>query len=202
MSSSSTKISVSDILCEFFEVALHNVLYAKKLYPETIFERKRKYGVAVFQCIHPEVNEYINQCLKAVGFHTKNRKLKRLFVCFHNDDTIFEKYVFEVLDLINCVESDGFLVDLEQSLRDFMLKLHSSQSYTDDLPGDCTFSVRLETSAYSSLEFNQQPAFEDFPWIELREEKENNVISPDIIPVHTVKTEFLTVQMYIEREAL
>ncbi|XP_018562641.1 mitotic spindle assembly checkpoint protein MAD2B [Anoplophora glabripennis] len=199
MSLASVKINVADILCEFFEVILHNVLYIRKLYPETIFVPKKKYGVVVYQSVHPDLNEYINQCLRAVAFHAKNNKLKRLFVCFH-DDVIFEKYVFEVLELTNFVESDPFLVDLEQSLRDFMLKLHSSQNYLEDLSDNATFSVRIETTAYSSLEFNQNPAFENFPWIELSEENGNYVSSPDIVPIHSVKTSFLTVQVYVEKE--
>ncbi|KAJ8929976.1 hypothetical protein NQ314_017299 [Rhamnusium bicolor] len=197
---SSVKITVTDILCEFFEVIVHTVLYTRKLYPETIFVPKRKYGVAVYQSIQPDVNEYINQCLKAVNFHAKSNRLKRLFICFHVEERIIEKYVFEVLSLINFVEGDSFLVDLEQSLRDFILKLHSSQTYLDELPGDSSFSVRIQTTAYSSVEFNQDPAFEDFPWIELRENKDTTVRSADIVPLYTIKTPFISLQMFIEKE--
>lgn len=97
-------LGVADILCEFFEVILHSILHTRKLYPETIFVAKKKYGLAVYQSIQPEVNEYITECLKAISFHAKNNRLKRLFVCFHNEDTIFEKYVFEVLELTNFIE--------------------------------------------------------------------------------------------------
>ena len=37
----------ADILCEFLEVAVHQILYNRELYPLGIFERKRKYNVPV-----------------------------------------------------------------------------------------------------------------------------------------------------------
>ncbi|KAJ8958908.1 hypothetical protein NQ318_019676 [Aromia moschata] len=181
---SSDRISVSDIVCEFFEVIVHSILHARKLYPETIFSTKRKYGVAVYQSVHPDINEYINQSLKAVHFHAKNNHLKKFFC----------KYVFDVVNIVNFVESDPFLVELERSLRDFIVKLHTTQNYLDDLPDETSFSVRIETTAYSSLEFNQEAEFEDFPWIEL-DSDEICDSSADIVPLHTVKCPFLTLQI-------
>ncbi|CAG9814009.1 unnamed protein product [Phaedon cochleariae] len=101
---STQKISSADILSEFFEVLVHNIIYQKKIYPDTIFTAKKKYGILVYQSIHPDVNEYINQCMKAVNFHARKKQLKRLFLCFHSDQAIFEKYVFEVLHLSDFVE--------------------------------------------------------------------------------------------------
>ncbi|KAJ8974092.1 hypothetical protein NQ317_011611 [Molorchus minor] len=196
---SGAKITVANILCEFFEVVVHNILYARKLYPETIFAAKKKYGIAVYQSIHPDVNDYINQSLKAVNFHAKNNHLKRLYVCFHKSEKISEKYVFEVLNISNHVESDPLLVEVEQSLRAFLVKLNTSQNYLEDLPDDSTFSIRLETTAYSRLEFNQEPAFEDFPWVEVNEQ-DKSIESPDIVPLHMLKCPLLSLQMFVGRE--
>lgn len=89
----------SDILCELIEVLIHNILYARKVYPDTIFSRRRKYGIPVFQCIQPDVNNYINEALKAVFFHTKKNQLKNIFLCFQSGGSVSEKYVFDVVDL-------------------------------------------------------------------------------------------------------
>lgn len=96
--------AILDVLCEFVEILIHNVLYVKKIYPEAIYETRRKYGIAVHKSIHPEVNEYIKECLTAIRFHAKNNQLNRIFLCFHIDNNILEKYVFDVVDLKNSFE--------------------------------------------------------------------------------------------------
>ncbi|VEN59880.1 unnamed protein product [Callosobruchus maculatus] len=188
----------ADILCEFFEVAIHNILYVRKLYPASIFTAKKKFGVPVYQCIHPHVNDYIGNSLKAVSFYLKKNDLKRLFVCIHTQNHLFEKYVFEVLATKNIVDSDPLLVEFEKSLRSLMLNLFTSEQYVDELPEDTTFSVRLQTTAHSSLELDQNPSFEDFPWVEIKQ-KANKVENADIIPVYTVESDVINFQLYIEK---
>lgn len=51
-------------------------------------------------------------------------------------------------------------MDLEQSMRNSILKLHASQAYLTDLSDEASFSIRLETTAYSNLEFNQEARYE------------------------------------------
>lgn len=86
-----------DILLEFLEVAIHSVLYSRKLYPDSIFVAKKKYGVAVFQAVHPDVAKYIQECLKAVAFHASKKQLKQVLVCFEADDIVTDRLVVDVL---------------------------------------------------------------------------------------------------------
>lgn len=69
----------ADLLADFLEVAVHLILYARNVYPPTIFERKKKYDVPVRLSRHPELNKYIsevaqvrdvfvNVCLCALAF--------------------------------------------------------------------------------------------------------------------------------------
>ena len=41
-----------DIVVEFFEVAIHCILYNRDLYPQGVFEKRKKYNVPV------QVSEY------------------------------------------------------------------------------------------------------------------------------------------------
>lgn len=100
---------VSNIVCEFLEVAIHNVLYLRKLYPDAIFEPKRKYGVVVYYSRHPELNDYIIQCLKAASFHLKRNQLRSVFVCFHIDEQLVEKYNFDICEI--CDGFEGFYLN-------------------------------------------------------------------------------------------
>ena len=51
---------VAEILLEFWEVAVHTVLYIYELYPRDIFEERRYGSMPVFQSRHPDVNEYVS----------------------------------------------------------------------------------------------------------------------------------------------
>lgn len=86
-------------LCEFFEVVIHSILYSRKLYPESIFGPISRYGINVYRCTDTEINEYINESLKAVDYHIRKGHLQKLFICFHTDKLLYERYVFEFVDL-------------------------------------------------------------------------------------------------------
>ncbi|XP_072385198.1 mitotic spindle assembly checkpoint protein MAD2B [Diabrotica undecimpunctata] len=194
----SVKLAPSDILCEFLEVVIHNIVYIRKLYPETIFSRKRKYGVVVYQCIQPDVNNYITEVLKSVSFHSKKSQLKTIFICFFSAGSVQEKYVLEILNLKNIIDADPLLIDLEQCMRNFILRLHNTINYLDDLSEDATFSVQLQVTTYSNLEFNQTPNYDHFPWVEVNK-TENICHSADIVPVHTIESDIFNLQIYIEK---
>jgi mitotic spindle assembly checkpoint protein MAD2B len=49
------------------EVAIHNILYVRQIYPADLFVRRKKYDTPVFQSRHPALNEYISGAVKAVG---------------------------------------------------------------------------------------------------------------------------------------
>lgn len=51
-------------------------------------------------------------------------------------------------------------MELEQSVRNSILKLNASQFYINELPTDASFSIRLQTAYYSFVEFNQDPNYE------------------------------------------
>lgn len=85
-------------------MVIQNILHARKLYPETIFELSKLYGIPVYQCIHPELKEYINECLKSAKFYLNKRQLAKIYLCFHVGEEILEKYTFEIIDLNNLVE--------------------------------------------------------------------------------------------------
>lgn len=189
-----------DVLCEFFEVVVHNLLFIRKLYPETIFEERKKYDTLVYQCIQPQIVEYISGCLAAIKFHGVRNQLKRIFICINTETNLIEKHIIDVFALNSISNTDKYLVDLEQKFRTFLLKLHTRDSYLDDLPPDARFSIRIQVSFSSSVEFNQEPKFEDFPWIEI-EETESSIDTPDIVPLYSVDSSLLKLQMYIEKQS-
>ncbi|KAL1514130.1 hypothetical protein ABEB36_003441 [Hypothenemus hampei] len=204
MSSDEIKAEVVDIILEFLEVTIHNILYVRKLYPDVIYTLKKKYGVSVYQLIHPDLVKYIEECLKAVAFNIRNRQLKKLFICFEEDDTIIDTFVIDILSITQLSNRNQYLVDFENNLRDFMLKLHSNRYYFKEIKsGEARFSIHLQTTTLSHLEFNKIPQYESFPWILDNQLKDHLDLSIDtsmsIVPIHKIEADFLKLQIYVEK---
>lgn len=81
------------------EVAIHNILYFRKLYPDEIFIKKKVYGTAVNISQHPELNEYIKEVLicakNLIDIDQKSIKSVNLLFLNSNKKPI-EQYVFRL----------------------------------------------------------------------------------------------------------
>merc|ERR1719458_321961 len=55
-----------DILTEFIEVLIHQVLHMRDLYPASIFKKHRKFNMPLQMSIQPWVNDYIQKTLTGV----------------------------------------------------------------------------------------------------------------------------------------
>lgn len=89
-------------MTEFLEIAVHNIIRFKGIYPESIFVKKQKYGVAVFETIHPHLKEYISNCMLATNELAKEDQLLKFVICFTNGNNndfiprIVEKVTFDI----------------------------------------------------------------------------------------------------------
>jgi mitotic spindle assembly checkpoint protein MAD2B len=93
-------VTASDILIDFLEVAVHNILYVRTIYPESIFVRRKKYGIPVQMSTHPYLNEYITECLKTVRELLKKNEVRKVTVVFFDEvQRPVERFVFDILDL-------------------------------------------------------------------------------------------------------
>ena len=50
------------ILCEFLEVAFHQILFTRGVYPSGFFERRRKYGISVQVCVRACASMCVRAC--------------------------------------------------------------------------------------------------------------------------------------------
>lgn len=55
--------NIYDILLDFWEASIHNILFAQKIYPDSLYEKRLLYGARIYQCRHPDVNSYIRNVL-------------------------------------------------------------------------------------------------------------------------------------------
>ncbi|XP_063984556.1 mitotic spindle assembly checkpoint protein MAD2B isoform X2 [Diachasmimorpha longicaudata] len=198
---SQCQIVSTDILLEYLEVAFHGILYHRKIYPAEIFSRKKIYGVGIWVSDHPEVNEYLKNILEAIreALTADITSIKRLnFVLVDSEDILMEKYVFDLVKIqIDTPEIDPYFLRTEESLRTVCLKLSMMESYLKPLPENCQFFIELESHEAALVGLSENPKCEDFPWIVRNDDWNETSGKTSLLPIYTVKTEHLGVQLFV-----
>ncbi|CAG4953703.1 unnamed protein product [Colias eurytheme] len=187
---------VSDIILEFLGVAFHNVLYYASVYPRSIFETRKKYSVVVYRSMHPEVNEYIDLCLKSAAECLKSGQLKRVeFVITTNEHEPLMKFVFD-LDKNDFFDEtcDAYLVQAEQNMRAFVLNLTTLSDKFKSLPEDRSFMILLFTNESAAVAMATNPDLEEFPMIEMNEMVEFK----RILPIRRFGLRNFSIDSYVE----
>ncbi|KAJ1145290.1 hypothetical protein NDU88_011580 [Pleurodeles waltl] len=193
---------VADILCEFLEVAVHLILYVREVYPIGIFQKRKKYNVPVQMSCHPELNRYIQDTLHCVKpLIEKNDVEKVAVVILDKDHHPVERFVFEITQPpLLSVSSDSLLSHVEQLLRAFILKISVCDAMLDNNPPGCTFTLLVHTREAATRNMEKIQVIKDFPWI-LADEQDVHMQEPRLIPLKTMTSDILKMQLYVEERA-
>uniref|UniRef100_A0A8C2QNV6 MAD2 mitotic arrest deficient-like 2 n=1 Tax=Cricetulus griseus TaxID=10029 RepID=A0A8C2QNV6_CRIGR len=166
---------VADVLSEFLEVAVHLILYVREVYPVGIFQKRKKYNVPVQMSCHPELNQYIQDTLHCVKpLLEKNDVEKVMVVILDKEHRPVEKFVFEITQpplLSISIPSAG-----------------------------CTFTVLVHTREAATRNMEKIQVIKDFPWI-LADEQDVHMHDPRLIPLKTMTSDILKMQLYVEERA-
>ena len=57
---------IVDLLLEYLEALVNQILYLRQIYDRDIFQRERLYGIAVHRSRHPELTSYISESLSSL----------------------------------------------------------------------------------------------------------------------------------------
>uniref|UniRef100_A0A2R5LIV9 Mitotic spindle assembly checkpoint protein MAD2B n=1 Tax=Ornithodoros turicata TaxID=34597 RepID=A0A2R5LIV9_9ACAR len=197
-----------DVLAELLEISIHNILYTRKLYPESAFRRTRKYNVPVQLAVHPKVVEYIDNCIATAHKLLQKNELSRLAVTVMGENfKPVEQFVFEVsVKMESSTECPGqnfeceedFLLDTEALARAIILRISTSDSVLKANPKGCSFTIQLYTkeSTAMRMSLSGEPEDEKFPWIEA-DTRESEVPSGSVIPLKCTETSLGKVQLYV-----
>ncbi|XP_055333170.1 mitotic spindle assembly checkpoint protein MAD2B-like [Paramacrobiotus metropolitanus] len=170
-------VAVPELLCEFFEIAIHAILYHRELYPSGIFERKKKYEVPVWIASHPAVQEYVANCVSGIKPFINNGSVRRLMIAIFSPHSRvpLERFVFHLApddkkfsaNLMADKPSDSrkFYFEFGEALKAFMLKIAACKSYLKPLPPGCTCALQIVTDVQTQLEISEQESAACFPWI-------------------------------------
>ncbi|XP_064642286.1 mitotic spindle assembly checkpoint protein MAD2B-like [Lineus longissimus] len=192
----------TDILSEFLEVAFHCILYAREIYPNSVFERCRKYNVPVQMCCHPEVKQYIVDVIQSLKPLMDKQQLDKLALLILSVDQLpVEKFVFDISPVSNpMLSEDTYLLRLEQALRAFLLKLNVCDASLQVLPEDCTWAVQVHTENAALLGIDEQQILHEFAWIEA-DESQVKINNAKLVPLKAMTSPIMKMQLYIEESA-
>ena len=68
------KLFLKNILGEFIEVLIHQIIYLKRIYPDCIYDKRRKFNVPVFMSSQPWVNDYITGVVEDIKKNISDKK--------------------------------------------------------------------------------------------------------------------------------
>ena len=149
------------VLVDFLQGAVHQILYARKVYPPDVFERRRLFDVTVFRSRHVELNDYIKMVVDSARLLLERAELDALVVSVLGRPraaapslrpVVLERFRLDVRLSAAGASSHLDAEGLAASLRGFLLKLHVCDALLAPLPADAelSFTAELHTRATSA----------------------------------------------------
>lgn len=192
----------SEILLEFLEVAVHQILYVRRVYPEGAFVLRKKYNIPVQLSIHPGLNEYICSSLSSLSGLLKQDKISHLCVLLKDDLTPIENFFFEIKIIKDKNIEVQDYVELEQSLRSFLLKILSSSSMlTSSAVQRNTFEILVGCAADCEIDLNITDDPKAMKWVTIDTNHVYSCQEPGVLlPVKALaSSQLFDLQLIVEK---
>ena len=205
---------------DFLTVAIHTILYERAIYPQSSFLTARKYDCAVRQNRHPRVCQWIQDAVIAIESELLRSSVDRIAIVVLSPLQLpLERFVFEVsrFPVINQEEvntplaregadsAQSSLIDLQEQFRGAMSRLTVCGGQLKPLPKSCSFTIAIETKKFRDPPIGHPQHFVPVQQISKMatstnssegHEKAGKLIG--VIPVRTVETSDLHLEMWIE----
>ncbi|KAH8112952.1 DNA-binding protein [Phellopilus nigrolimitatus] len=144
-------VAIIDLRAWLVEVAVHTILYIRQIYPADAFAQCAKYGIPVFQCQEPLINDYVSEAIKAIGEEIVEDNVASITISIHSSGTPLEKFVFffdhtKQLGRKKVLPEPLPLEFVQRQLRSVLLKLNAidSQLLPLDANDDLSFSFVMK----------------------------------------------------------
>jgi len=187
-----------DILTEFIEVLVHQVLHLRDLYPASIFKKHRKFNMPVQMSVQPWVNEYIEKTLVGVRELLGRETVEMVdMVVGDEKGKRVEVYRLELGNLHSGFTSkhpEDFLEMLELGLASMIVRLGQAVSTLRPLPADSTWWIEVTTRMGEVVRmFNGGVG----DWCLAGQEERKKTEARSIVPVMALE-DSLRLQLFIE----
>ncbi|KAF9903838.1 MAD2 mitotic arrest deficient-like 2 [Lobosporangium transversale] len=97
MNEHGARVVLSDVICEFLEVAIHLILFVRGIYPPELFESTQKYGCPIRTARHPGLTSYIQQIIRSIKAELQKGTIHRIcIVTLDSTGQALDRFVFEM----------------------------------------------------------------------------------------------------------
>ena len=206
---------------DFLTVAIHTILFERAIYPHSSFLTARKYNYSVRQNRHPKVCQWIQDAVAAIESEVLRSSVDRIALVILSPSQLpLERFVFEVsrfpaikLEEINIpLNKEGLspqsrIIDLQEQFRGAMSRLAVCGGQLKPLPKSCSFTIAIEIRQSQVPPIGHPQSFipvqpmgkrNDAPPIDASKKYKSISKSTGIVPVRTVETSDLHLEMWIE----
>ncbi|KAH8550923.1 DNA-binding protein [Umbelopsis sp. PMI_123] len=203
-----TMSDIIDIAAEFVEVAIHQILFVRGLYPKEIFVIRQKYNAPVHMSRHPDINKYINHVVAACKDGIQQRIVKAVsLVVVDSQQNPIERFVFELNSIfalsphqnVDSVTTELLLPELELQLRAFLLRIDAVNSLLQPLAHNSKFSVVVDMEKSLVPASLQEKKTGVTPWIPADDGTKCDAFSgSNLIPLKSVDTGVLQMNLFVQ----
>ena len=205
---------------DFLTVAIHTILYERTIYPQSSFLTARKYNYSVRQNRHPKVCQWIQDAVTAIESELLHSSVERIALVILSPLQLpLERFVFEVSrfpvvepEEVNIplaregVSPQASVIDLKEQFRGAMSRLSVCGGRLKPLPKSCSFTIAIEIKEFQDPPIGHPQSFipvqpmdrSQGPPTSLPKDCKTANTSTDIIPVRTVETHDMHLEMWIE----
>jgi len=185
-----------DIVMEFVEVLIHQVIYLRDVYPASIFVTRRKFNLPLHMSQHPLVNEYITKVVASLKKYLSkpDADVDSVDIVVSASGGHVDRFRLEFGNLAALkssnsasVRSDQFMVELEMTLASLLLRLAQAIASMSSTQEERDWWVELGTTEQGAMRL-----MEGEVWCVAESDK-----GGDIIPVMGVQKPF-KMQLYVE----
>ncbi|KAG2184854.1 hypothetical protein INT43_000767 [Umbelopsis isabellina] len=166
---------------------------------------------------HPDINRYINHVVEACKKDMPKEAIQSVAVVIIDaQQKPIERYVFDlnavfhmsphqfpdsIITYVATVAQilEMHLPDLEIQMRGFLLRISAAQALLQPLPGNCTFSLTVDTKQPMNPDSEQEAKTGVSPWIPAEEfQKPEAFRNSNLIPLKSLNTGAIQLSLFVQ----
>ncbi|KAL9958925.1 hypothetical protein ACROYT_G036002 [Oculina patagonica] len=149
----------AELVTEFFEYGINNILYQRGIYPADSFKREQFYDMTLFKCDNKELQEYLSKVLEQVKDWLQENTLQRVVMVISQVDTdeVVERWQFDIQceNTTKATDEKGATSkppapkskkDIQREMRDVIRQITASVTFLPFLDGQCAFDLLAYTN--------------------------------------------------------
>eukprot|EP00195_Chlamydomonas_chlamydogama_P007321 CAMPEP_0202902208 /NCGR_PEP_ID=MMETSP1392-20130828/16723_1 /ASSEMBLY_ACC=CAM_ASM_000868 /TAXON_ID=225041 /ORGANISM="Chlamydomonas chlamydogama, Strain SAG 11-48b" /LENGTH=207 /DNA_ID=CAMNT_0049588941 /DNA_START=134 /DNA_END=757 /DNA_ORIENTATION=- len=147
----------AQIVSEFFQYAVNNILYQRGVYPPESFETKKQYGLALWLTTENALSKYLNTVLAQMKVWLEQGVLRQMVLVITEADTkeVLERWTFDI-ETNKAVLAGGPLPDkpekeITSEIQAIMRQITASVTFLPLLESRCTIDILVYTNPMDSV---------------------------------------------------